>query len=250
MAEQAVRAGQLRVLAALLVIAAGALLVRSVGEAPRPPDGEVVAFVVDAKDITGVRIHGDRSWRVLRQRGAWWVEPEPGLRLPADPGRAWSLVDAMAEAGAGVLVDLPDDASGLDDPLRVEVEAGGVVRLSVGADAPVGQRTYVDVDGVHLAVGGGIGPAVREGPEAYVRLRLWEGEAPDFVEVRGAEGVITATREETTWRSSPEALPFRVATYSTSTRLPRRRFGVAIEDAGANPIQSPKSVSGMAIAVT
>lgn len=169
------RAAQLG-LAGALVAAAVALAVAwfALGDAPRRlDDGQTIVWDVVEADVSELAVGG---WRVRRDGAAWRFvgDGEP----PADPDAVHEIVDALVEAHRGVTVPGDPAAFGLDAAVRVEVvHRGERLVLEVGADAPVGERTYVRrPGGPVVAVRGGVGEAVRAGPPSARATGAAEGD--------------------------------------------------------------------------
>lgn len=126
-------------------------------------DGEVALWDLRRPDIVRVLWGSDGGRCEIVRAGEAWSSGG----APVSVAQVNDLLDALDEGRRGVEVGPIDAAaSGLDQPVRVEVHDAGdrVVTVEVGADAPVGGRTYVRrADGRVLAVRGGLGAAVRAG---------------------------------------------------------------------------------------
>ncbi|MCB9680920.1 MAG: hypothetical protein H6733_05560 [Alphaproteobacteria bacterium] len=149
-----------------VAVIAGLLWWQRSGDERPTRDGPTVVWDLHRRDV--------RLIDVASPAGAWEVAVDAGGAAQVRCGSAAGtgdaeavndLLDAIEEARRGEDVSGidPDDAGLVGDVVVLEIStARGRVSVRVGGDAPVGARTYVQVDDRVVAVRGGLGASVRQ----------------------------------------------------------------------------------------
>jgi len=143
---------QIRLLLILAAALAAMVLALVLLDAPEAPEEEGVADRLDLPVTEIARFHlitATDAVTAERSEDGWWlVEP---LQARADDRMVEGLLGAFDRLQTGEPFEGVDPADfGLDSPaakLTVTLNDGTEHTLVVGAEAPVGMKTYVDVDG-------------------------------------------------------------------------------------------------------
>jgi hypothetical protein len=176
---------------------------------PPDPDREegADAFVWDVEmdAVTGVRIERPDDVIELRKQGDRWRLVAP-TDAAADPSRVDFLLVGLTRLDWGIpLTDVPVSDLGLEPPratIVLTTADGAEHRLVVGAEAPVGGRTYARAaDGTPIALAFSIEEAVViQASDLRDATVLWFDPAlVRRVSLTGPEGVVEVTGSGKRW---------------------------------------------------
>jgi len=200
---------QTRIAVVLASILAVLVLIQYAWKPPEDdldPEATVPIWAIEADDI--VRVEADRpdGRLAFEKRDGEWVIREP-IEDRADPTEVGYLLDELERVKKGVAIEGADPAEyGLADPPTVRVTAtladGTAQTLDVGAEAPVGWRTYVRAaDGSVVAVAGIVGQRFQVNADEIRDRHLLDFDVATVrrVVIEGPDGTLDVHGEGDRW---------------------------------------------------
>lgn len=200
---------QIRIAVVLVAVLAIFVLLRVAWEPPEDvidPDATAPVWTIEADDIVRVEADYAAGRLAFEKRDGVWVLREP-IEDRADQRQVGYLLDELERVENGVPIpDVDPLEFGLGDTPTVRITAtladGTSQTLDVGAEAPVGWRTYVRAaDGSVAAVAGIIGQRFQMDPQDLRDTHLLEFGVSTVrrVVIEGPEGTLDVHGEGARW---------------------------------------------------